>query len=144
MSQPVRSIKALGEVSFRATGLPSISKFYEEVLGLEVLRREDSFGFYKIAEGFAGHPWVFALFDASDRGFIEAKSNQQRPEQSTLHHVAFNIALEDFEAEKNRLESLGVKVCSAVHEWLHVHSMYFSDPEGNLIELVCYDESVRE
>jgi len=63
--------------------------------------------------------------------------------QSTLHHIALNIALEDFEAEKSRLEGLGIKVNATVHEWLHVHSMYFSDPEDNLLEFVCYDPSVK-
>ena len=29
-----------------------------------------------------------------------------------------------------------------VHEWLHVRSLYFPDPEGNLLEFVCYDASV--
>jgi len=28
-----------------------------------------------------------------------------------------------------------------VHKWLHVRSLYFPDPEGNLLEFVCYDAS---
>ncbi len=142
MSQPTHTIKALGEVSIRVTNLDFMSRFYEAALGLEVLRREESFVFYKIAAGFAGHPQIFALFDASNRGFIETKSEQLSPEHSTLHHVAFNIALEDFEAEKKHLEGLGIKVVATLHEWLHVRSQYFPDPEGNLIELVCYDKNV--
>jgi len=35
-----------------------------------------------------------------------------------------------------------MKVNATVHEWLHVRSLYFTDPEGNLLEFVCYDESV--
>ncbi len=112
------------------------------MLGLEVLRREESFVFYKVAAGFAGHPQVFALFTATNRGFIEAKSEHLSPDQSTLHHIAFNISLDDFEAEKSRLEGLGIKVVATQHAWLHVRSQYFSDPEGNLIKLVCYDENV--
>lgn len=143
MNKSIRRIKGLGEVSIRVKDLNSMHKFYEEVVGLEVLRRDPSFVFYKIAEGYAGHPQVVNLFDATNRGFLEYKSPQLNPDQTTLHHVAFNIALEDYEVEKKRLEGLGVKVRAVVHEWLHVRSLYFADPEGNLLELVCHDENVQ-
>ncbi len=142
MDRPVGRIKALGEVSIRVMDLDKMHKFYAEVLGLEVLRREDNFTFFKIAEGYAGHPQVLNLFTASDRWLIESTSAQLSPAGTTLHHVAFNIALEDYEADKTRLEGLGLKVHATVHEWLHVRSLYFADPKGNLLELVAYDESV--
>jgi catechol-2,3-dioxygenase len=118
-------------------------KFYEEVVGLEVLGRGESQVFFKIAQGYAGHTQNLALFDASNRMFLENKSLQLSSDQSTLHHIALNISLEDFEPEKKRLEGLGLKVNATIHEWLHVRSMYFSDPEGNLPEFVCYDTSVK-
>ena len=99
--------------------------------------------FFKIAEGYAGHTQNLALLRADNRMFLQNKSLQLSPEQSTLHQIALNIALEDFESEKSRLKGLGVKVNATVHEWLHVRSMYFSDPEGNLLEFVCYDASVK-
>ena len=45
---------------------------------------------------------------------------ERDPAETTLHHIALNIALEDFESEKMRLETLGLKVDATVHEWLHV------------------------
>jgi len=36
-----------------------------------------------------------------------------------------------------------IKENATVHEWLHIRSLYFADPEGNLLEFVCYDESAR-
>lgn len=142
MNKATRVIKGLGEVSIRVSNLDTMHKFYEQVVGLEVLRREDNFVFFRIAEGYAGHPQVLNLFAATDRWLLESKSEQLNPEQTTLHHFALNISLEDYAGEKKRLESLGIKVHAVVHEWLHVRSLYFSDPEGNLIELVCYDPSV--
>lgn len=143
MNKSARRIKGLGEVSVRVRDLDSMHKFYEEVVGLEVLRRDDSFVFFRIAEGYGGHSQNLPLFQAANRFFLEDKSLELNPEQTTLHHIALNVALEDFESEKMRLESLGLKVNSTIHEWLHVRSMYFSDPEGNLLEFVAYDESVR-
>jgi catechol-2,3-dioxygenase len=136
-------IKGLGEVSIRVKDLDTMQKFYEEVVGLQVLRRDDSFVFFKVAEGYGGHTQNLALFDSTNRSFLENKSLGLNSEATTLHHIALNVALEDFESEKMRLEGLGLKVNATIHEWLHVRSMYFSDPEGNLLELVAYDETVR-
>lgn len=84
-----------------------------------------------------------SMFDSTNRGFLENKFLELNPQATTLHHIALNVALEDFESGKMRLENLGLKVNATVHAWLHVRSMYFSDPEGNLLESVAYDESVR-
>jgi catechol 2,3-dioxygenase len=61
---------------------------------------------------------------------------------STIDHIAFEIPLADFDGEKKGLESWGLQVDTSEHAWVHWRSLYVSDPEGNLVELVCYDESV--
>ena len=137
-----RRIKGLGEVSIRVRDLDAMHKFYEEVVGLEVLRRDESFVFFKIAEGYGGHTQNLALFEASNTMFLDNKAVQLNSQETTLPHIALNVSLEDFDSEKIRLEGLGLKVDATVHEWLHVRSLYFPDPEGNLLEFVCYDASV--
>ena len=143
MNKSDRRVKGLGEVSIQVKDLDVMHKFYEEVVGLEALRRDESFVFFKIAEGYGGHTQNLALFEAEERSFLENKSIELNPEQTTLHHIALNVALDDFESEKMRLEGLGLKVNATVHEWLHVRSMYFYDPEGNHLEFVAYDDTVR-
>lgn len=143
MNKSERRIKGLGEVSIRVNNLDAMHKFYEEVVGLEVLRRDESFVFFKIAEGYGGHTQNLALFEGTNLSFLETKSPKLNPEQTTLHHIALNITLDDYEAEKRRLEGLGLSVLATDHAWIHVRSLYFSDPEGNLLEFVCHDESVR-
>jgi catechol 2,3-dioxygenase-like lactoylglutathione lyase family enzyme len=142
MNESHPRIKALGEVSLRVKDLDAMHRFYTEVLGLDVLRREESYVFYKIAEGYGGHTQNLALFDAAERAFLVDKSLQLNSQESTLHHIALNIDLADYQAEKQRLEGLGLKVQAVDHPWVHVRSLYFSDPEGNLLELVCHDESL--
>ena len=136
MTKSDRRVKGLGEVSIQVRDLDAMQKFYEEVVGLEVLRRDDDerFVFFKVADGYGGHSQNLALFEAS---------NTLNPQESTLHHIALNVAIEDFETEKMRLEGLGIKIDATVHEWLHVRSLYFYDPEGNHLEFVAYDETVR-
>lgn len=143
MSNSDRRVKGLGEVSIRVKNLDEMFKFYAEVVGLEVLRREEDFVFFKIADGYAGHTQNLALFSAGNRMFLQNKSPQLSFEGSTLHHIALNIDLEDFETEKKRLEGLGLQVEATEHEWIHVRSMYFSDPEGNLLEFVSYDAELK-
>ena len=143
MSKPDHPVKGLGEASIRVNNLDAMQKFYEQVVGLEVLRRDESFVFFRIAEGYAGHTQNLALFDSTEVTFLQDKSLELSAEKSTLHHIALNIALEDYESEKKRLEGLGLNVEAVDHAWLHVRSLYFADPEGNLLEFVCHDESVR-
>ena len=143
MNKPDRCIKGLGEASIRVTDLDAMHTFYEDVVGLEVLKRDESFVFFKIAEGYGGHTQNLALFDAANRISIETKSPELSQERTTLHHIALNVSLEDFDPEKQRLGSLGLQVRATEHAWLHVRSLYFADPEGDLLEFVCYDESVR-
>ena len=138
MDKSDRRVKGLGEVSIQVRDLDAMHKFYEEVVGLEVLRRDkyedERFVFFKVAEGYGGHTQNLALFETK---------KTLNPQESTLHHIALNVALEDFETEKVRLEGLGLKIDATVHEWLHVRSLYFYDPEGNHLEFVAYDETVR-
>ena len=42
--------------AIRVRDLDTMHKFYEEVVGLEVLRQDESFVFFKVAEGYGGHP----------------------------------------------------------------------------------------
>jgi catechol-2,3-dioxygenase len=115
-----------------------MQRFYEEIVGLELMRRTDNAIFFKIAEGYGGHTQVLALFDrSSSPGYRGLNSST-----STVDHFAFEIRLADYESEKARLESLGLSVTTAEHAWVHWRSLYVTDPEGNEVEWVCYDESV--
>ena len=128
-------VRALGEVALRVNDLHRMKQFYQEVLGLELLGEFPSAVFFRIAEGYDGHTQVLVLFD---------RSTSVGPEQTTIDHFAFTISLSDYESEWRRLERLGVEVEAMEHEWVQWRSLFFRDPEGNQVELVCYDPSVGE
>ena len=138
MSNQERPIKALGEIALRVTDLDTMQRFYEKIVGLEVMRRADNAVFFKIADGFGGHTQVLALFDRSSSPGYQGLNAAT----STVDHIAFEIALADYESEKAKLESLGQTVTTAEHAWVHWRSLYVTDPEGTEVEWECYDESV--
>src|SRR4051794_30571269 len=101
-----RPIKALGEIALRVTDLDTMQRFYERTVGLEMMRRTDNAAFFKIADGYGGHTQVLALFDRSSSPGYQGLNAAT----STVEHLAFEIALADYESEKARLESLGLTV----------------------------------
>jgi catechol 2,3-dioxygenase-like lactoylglutathione lyase family enzyme len=132
------AVRGLGEIAFRVNNLDAMQRFYEQVIGLPLMTRFPNSAFFKIADGYGGHAQVLALFDRSASpgyGGVDART-------STADHIAFEISLADFESEKRRLKGLGLQVETAEHAWVHWRSLYVNDPDGNQVELVCYDESV--
>lgn len=131
-------IKALGEIALRVAELPPMVDYYQNVIGLKLMRLESNFAFFHIGEGHEGHTQVLALFDRSER----PDNTPPDGSKSTVDHIAFNISLPDFESEKDRLESLGQNVTLASHSWVQWRSLYVVDPEGNTVEFVCFDPSI--
>jgi len=145
MNKSNQSITGIAEISLRVHDLNTMRKFYEEVIGLEVLREnQESSGkaiFYIVGAGDDN----LALFEETLMDwYTRDKSPQIDPKGTTLAHFAFSIALDDFESEKKRLEQLGIEIVdSDTSSWMHCRMFYFFDPEGNLIEFKSHDESIR-
>ena len=96
--EPQRKPKAIGEIALKVRDLEQMQEFYQNAIGLELMRRFPRSAFFRVATGHAGHTQILALFrrdvDPSD-GY-----------HSTVDHIAFTIGLADFEPEKARLEAL--------------------------------------
>jgi catechol 2,3-dioxygenase len=132
------AVRGLGEIALRVNNLEVMQKFYEEVIRLLLMKRFPNAAFFQIADGDGGHTQVLALFDRTGSPGHQGTSAAT----STIDHIAFEIPLADFAGEKERLEALGLPVETAEHAWVHWRSLYVTDPEGNQVELVCYDSSV--
>jgi len=145
MNMPNRSITGVAEIALRVHDLDRMRTFYEQVIGLEVLREiKDDNGtivFYAVGPG-NDH---MALFEEKWMDwFTRDKSPQVDAKRTTLSHFALRIALEDFESEMKRIEQLGIEIVhSDTSSWLHCRMFYFFDPEGNLIEFNSHDDNIR-
>lgn len=132
------AVRGLGEIALRTEQLDAMCDFYENAIRLPVLDRGETSAFFELAEGYGGHTQVLALFDRTGGDRYEATSAAR----TTVDHVAFEIDRADYDAEKERLESLGYEVDTATHEWVQWRSLYVGDPDGNRVELVCHDPAV--
>jgi catechol 2,3-dioxygenase-like lactoylglutathione lyase family enzyme len=137
-------IKGLGEVVLRVKDIDTMQAFYEDVIGLELLQRfGNTHAFFRIADGYGGHTQIVALFAESVAPQLEFLSRANLDvSQTTLHHFALEIPLAAYQAQKDRLEARGLAVRTMTHPWIGWRSIYVADPEGNVVELVCYDRSV--
>ncbi|HVU90508.1 MAG TPA: VOC family protein [Pirellulales bacterium] len=136
---PNKAIRSLGEIALRVDNLDAMRKFYENVIGLTLLKRFEHAVFFKIADGYAGHTQVLALFNrSSEPGYAGLN-----PATTTVDHLAFEIDRADYDAELARLKALGLSVETATHAWVGWRSIYVRDPEGNQVELVCHDPTIE-
>jgi len=137
-----RVIRGLGEIALQVKDLEKMTRFYKEVVNLELMSEHGSANFFRIADGVEGHTQVLALFDRNGvDGYLPFQPGSRTP---PLDHMAFGISPDDFEAEHQRLIRLGCDVSLSIHSWVGWRSMYIEDPEGNQVEWVCYEEELLD
>jgi len=90
-----------------------------------------------------GHPELFVLIDYRRHALATARFDGHEPCISTLNHLAFEIPSESYEAERRRLEDLGLKPRPTVFETMSARALFFEDPEGNTLELICHDPTLK-
>lgn len=139
----MKRVMHIAEVGLRVKDLGKMVAFYQETLGLEIVHEKPNMVFFNVGDldsplGRGGHPQYLVFFDRE----VELDRTL-----GTLDHLAFEISLEQFEAEKERLEELEllerVRVWTGMGEFLRARSLFFYDPEGNTVEFIAHDPSVK-
>lgn len=133
-------VRALGEIAIRCANLDEMEAFYSNVIGLEILsHRGQGITFFKIADGYAGHTSVLALFGPGSGNEKLHSVTEDAPEtgaRSSLHHVALSLGWEEQEAAMAWYDSLGQPYRIQHFDWIGWRGVFTEDPEGNTIELV--------
>ena len=114
-----------------------MARFYADVIGLEPYARraldDREIVFFKIADGFAGHTAVLALFprdaplNAHDGGGHRA---------GPLHHLALTVPWDEQAAILAWYDGIGQPHRVIDFEWVGWRGVFTQDPEGNTVELV--------
>lgn len=115
------------ETGIYVEDLVGARRFYESVLGLEYVSGEAGrHVFLKAGK-------TMLLLFRAERTLEEKKLPPHGAAGS--QHFALQVRDEDFDAWKGRLQGMGVTVEKEV-SWGRSRSVYFRDPDGNLVELI--------
>lgn len=136
--------KRLGELVLRSENPKALVHFYRDIIGLEPYAEFGTATFLKIADAQEGHPQLLAIFDSEHRysGPDNMQADRADAESGTLHHFAFVLEADDFITERYRIRDFGVDLEYGDHSAFGWRSVYMHDPDGNSVELVCYDASI--
>lgn len=126
-------IKGLYEAHLPVRNLEISIEFYSK-LGLKFAWRDEDTAFFWIEEG---KSWV---------GLWEGREYETQYHPS-LRHIAFRVTYEDLKESLQWLKSIQVEAVpfgsrTSVEPFIRPHqgnaSVYFDDPDGNSLELMCF------
>ena len=127
-------ILGLVEVVVSVHDMDKALNFYRDILGLTVMSPPDFRGavFLQISQQPDSITQQLVLVPLPKGTDAFPTERARRP----LHHLGIEVAQEDFEHERERLQGLGFDVRVGEHPFLPLKGMYLDDPDGNEIELI--------
>ena len=135
--------KSLGEVLIRTPNMQQMVAFYRDVIDLEPFKVLGAMQFFKVAEGLGGQAQAIGLFELGEVSDVDDSAFDGHDARKTpFHHFAFIIDRKDYDNEFNRIAALGYTLRTMEHSLTQSRSFYLYDPDGNTVELVCYDPSI--
>lgn len=146
------SIRGIAEIVLNARDIDTLSEFYQQVLGLELHsqhpRVRPTIVFLRIGplhtELNASHPQLLALIDPDRHPPAKGKFDSPSARAFPLNHIAFEIEESEYESHAHHLRDAGLDVFETRFEHSRAKAMFFRDPEGNRLELICRDSSVSD
>lgn len=126
-------ILGLYEAHLPVSNLERSKRFYAG-LGLELAWEDEETAFFWIEKE---KSWI---------GLWEGKE-YETPYHPSLRHLAFRVSYDDLKKSLAWLRSIGVEPVpfgsrTEVHPFIRPHqgnaSVYFNDPDGNSLELICH------
>ena len=127
--------QGLHHVTFNGADRQTTIDFWEGVLGMPLVFEQPNLDQPEINHLYfdPGDGRLVTVFTEESRQPGEAVANQV----GSVHHVAFTVGLAGFTQALKRLKERGIANSGAVDRGF-MHSVYFRDPCGMLMELACY------
>ncbi|HVL32248.1 MAG TPA: VOC family protein [Actinomycetota bacterium] len=129
IDRPPSAARGMHHVAFLSSDVERTVRFYQEILGFpltEIFENRDYRGsnhfFFDI-----GHGNLLAFFD-----FPGLDLGPYAEVLGGLHHIAISMEPDEWQRARERLDAEGI-------EYLHESgtSIYFRDPDGARLELIC-------
>jgi lactoylglutathione lyase len=127
-------IRGIAEIVLNVHDMQRSLAFYRDLLGLEVISPPDLPNvFLRVGPGQAGIPQMIVLVPLPDDA-------QEFAKPRTLHHLALEVATEDFDAIEAHLRANGFEPRGGRHPVVPSWTLYIDDPDGNEVEIICAAE----
>jgi catechol 2,3-dioxygenase-like lactoylglutathione lyase family enzyme len=129
---PHAAIRSIVETCINVSDMPRARQFYESLFGFEVMEHSERFCAFRVG------PAVLLLFTQGTSDQPISVTGGVIPPHNTVGaaHFAFAVSGEELEIWRTRLSQRGIKVESEVVWTRGGRSIYFRDPDDNLVELV--------
>ena len=92
--------------------------------------------------GRGGHPQMLVLIDHARHVFARGRLVGHDVSRSTLNHLAFEIPSSAYDGYVGHLRTHGLTLAFSEFPALNARAMFFRDPEGNTLELICHHAAV--
>lgn len=120
-------IQGIDHVGLAVRNVPESVRWYQELFGMERLY-EDVWGDF---------PGVVGIGETSVAFFPSNEEDVKLPDGLPIHHLAFRVDRLNFDAAQETLRQKEIEF--EIQDHKIVHSIYFYDPNGHLIELTTYE-----
>jgi len=127
-------ILGLAEIVIWAHDMERSLGFYRDTLGLTQMSTPDQRGaiFLQAGPEVVACPQQLVLIPLPEGAPAFPSDKSQR----VMHHFGLEVSQEDFDAERKRLEGVGMDVRFGEHPFLQLRGMYIDDPDGNEVEII--------
>ena len=132
------TVRHLAEVVLWARDMDRSLAFYRDLFGLELISPPEMPNrFLRAGPGEGPVPEMIVLVPHPDPTGSFPAGKEGRP----LHHLAFNLAADQYDALAERCRRAGLEVRGGVHPVLRgVRTFYVDDPDGNEVECIAGTE----
>jgi len=125
------AIRGIVETCINVADISRARPFYESLFGFEPMAHSERFCAYPVG------PDVLLLFTQGGSDNPTPAAHGIIPPHNTIGsgHFALAVVRDELTTWQARLRDLGIKIESEVHWERGGRSIYFRDPDGNLLEL---------
>ncbi|HEV1996949.1 MAG TPA: VOC family protein [Candidatus Dormibacteraeota bacterium] len=128
-------VTGLAEIVLWSRDVERSLAFYRDIFGLQPMAQAETVKprFLLVAQGGGAVPQMLVLVPHPDPTGAFPAAKPARP----LHHLAFSVTRERYEALAEACRNVGLEVRGGLHPVLpNVSTFYVDDPDGNELEVI--------